>query len=104
MNLMSVKGRSSLIINLMSFEGHFNRWNASKVIQIRFGHAFIMQVILEEIFQRLDVANSTSCFLTLQEKSFRFQLSGDEVYYTNVLLLPIKIVLCGNLHCHQVLS
>ena len=41
---------------------------------------------------------------TLQEKGFHFNPFGKEVYCTNAFLLPRKIVLCSQLHCHKVLD
>ena len=38
----------------------------------------------------------------LQEKGFNLKLSGNEVDYTNALLLPIRIMLCSKLHCQKV--
>ena len=37
---------------------------------------------------------------TSQVKSFNLKLSGDGVYCTNALPLLIRIMLCGELHCH----
>ena len=38
------------------------------------------------------------------KESFNLELSGNEVYYTNALLLLIKIMLCSKLHCPKVLD
>ena len=40
----------------------------------------------------------------LQGKSFNLKVSGNEVYYTNAVLSLIKIMLCSQLHCQQVLE
>ena len=37
-----------------------------------------------------------ACFIG---KKFQFDISGNEVYCTNALLLAIKIMLCSTLHC-----
>jgi hypothetical protein len=36
--------------------------------------------------------------LILYEKSFNIKSSCNEVYYTNYLILPIKMMLCSKLH------
>ena len=36
--------------------------------------------------------------LILYEKSFNLKTSGNEVYYTNSLILLIKMMLCGKIH------
>ena len=33
--------------------------------------------------------------------AFKLKLSGCEVYYTNSLILPVKIMLCSKLHCQK---
>jgi len=38
---------------------------------------------------------------TSNEKAFKLKLSGNEVYYTNALLLLIKNMLCSKLHCQK---
>jgi hypothetical protein len=40
----------------------------------------------------------------LIEKCFNLKLSGNEVYYTNSLILVVKIMLCSKLHCQKVLN
>ena len=37
------------------------------------------------------------------EENINLQFSGSDVYSTNALLLPVKIMLCSKLHCLKVL-
>jgi hypothetical protein len=39
----------------------------------------------------------------LCEKAFKLKLSGNEVDYTNSLILLVKNMLCSKLHCQKVL-
>ena len=47
-------------------------------------------------------ARRTRCIS--QEKTFNLKLSDNEVYFTNALLLLIKIMLRSKLHDHKVLD
>ena len=52
----------------------------------------------------LVVARHQPCVLQmLYEKLFNFKISGNEVYYTNLLSLLIKMMLCSKLHCQKFL-
>jgi hypothetical protein len=40
----------------------------------------------------------------LQENRFNLKLFGNEVYFTNALVVLIEIMLCSKLHCQTVLN
>ena len=40
----------------------------------------------------------------LYEKGIELELSGDEVYYTNIFVLLVKNMLCGKFHYQKVNS
>ena len=42
--------------------------------------------------------------VSLVEKGFQFETLYNEVFYTNALILLVKIMLCSNLYCINVFS
>ena len=41
--------------------------------------------------------------LILYKKGIKFKLAGNQVYYTNPLILLVKNLLCRKIHCQKVL-